>query len=145
MDSPLQVAEESSFTDRMDRWVEQVLGPDYRRFCARRTWTPSVNLYENAKGYYLVVELAGVEADKIDFRVENNTVILEGRRLTPRPQACQASTCENVPATHLRTHLMEIDHGPFCRTLQLPEPVDREKVEAAYRNGYLWVTLPKVK
>ena len=34
--------------------------------------------------------------------------------------------------------------GRFARVLALPFPVDAEKVEAAYTNGVLKVTLPKI-
>lgn len=143
MHVPLRLAEESSFTERMNRWVEQVLGPDYRRYCARRAWTPCVNLYEDVDSYYVVVELSGIEADKVELRVENNNLVLEGRRATPRPEACPG--CDEIPLRKLRTHLMEIDHGQFSRTLQMPEAVDRDRTEASYRNGYLWITCPKVR
>jgi HSP20 family molecular chaperone IbpA len=38
---------------------------------------------------------------------------------------------------------MEIDHGGFCREVELPEDVDRERIAANYRNGMLWIELPK--
>ncbi|MGF1633898.1 MAG: Hsp20/alpha crystallin family protein [Phycisphaerae bacterium] len=43
-----------------------------------------------------------------------------------------------------RVHLMEIDHGSFCREVELPADVNRDRIIAAYRNGMLWVELPKV-
>ena len=43
----------------------------------------------------------------------------------------------------VRIHLMEIDHGSFCREVELPEDVDRDRIVANYRNGMLWVELPK--
>ena len=50
------------------------------------------------------------------------------------------------PAEHkrVRIHLMEIDHGSFCREVELPEDVDRDRIAANYRNGMLWIELPKV-
>ena len=38
---------------------------------------------------------------------------------------------------------MEIDHGGFCREVELPEDVDRDRIAANYRNGMLWIELPK--
>ncbi|HZN64773.1 MAG TPA: Hsp20/alpha crystallin family protein [Tepidisphaeraceae bacterium] len=43
----------------------------------------------------------------------------------------------------IRVHLMEIDHGSFCREVELPEDVDRKRIAANYRNGMLWIELPK--
>jgi HSP20 family molecular chaperone IbpA len=43
----------------------------------------------------------------------------------------------------VRIHLMEIDHGGFCREVELPEDVDKDRIAANYRNGMLWIELPK--
>ena len=44
----------------------------------------------------------------------------------------------------LRLHHMEIDHGPFCRTIALPQDVAVDAIpDAAYRVGFLYVRLPK--
>jgi len=43
----------------------------------------------------------------------------------------------------LRVHMMEIDHGAFFREVELPEHVAHSKIAAHYRNGMLWIELPK--
>ena len=43
----------------------------------------------------------------------------------------------------VRAHHMEIDSGRFCREIDLPGNVDVEAIEATYRNGFLWIRLPK--
>jgi HSP20 family molecular chaperone IbpA len=40
-------------------------------------------------------------------------------------------------------HMMEIDHGPFHRALEMPERVVSDQIKACYRNGFLWVKMPK--
>jgi HSP20 family molecular chaperone IbpA len=40
---------------------------------------------------------------------------------------------------------MEIDYGPFERTVQLPDEVDVNKVHAEQREGFLWIHLPLKK
>jgi HSP20 family molecular chaperone IbpA len=47
------------------------------------------------------------------------------------------------PARRLRVHLMEIDHGPFSREVELPPDVNHERIAATYRNGLLWIEIPK--
>ena len=121
--------------DTLNRWVDQVMGKNYHRYCPGESWAPAVNLYEDDQQYCLVVDLAGVEADLIDVQVSNRVLMLSGERPTPQlPE--QGGT--------LKMHLMEIDHGRFCRALELPEDVDAEAIKAAsYKGGYLWVLLPK--
>ena len=43
----------------------------------------------------------------------------------------------------VRIHLMEIDHGAFSREVELPLDVNRDNITANYRNGMLWVEIPK--
>jgi HSP20 family molecular chaperone IbpA len=38
---------------------------------------------------------------------------------------------------------MEIDHGTFCRTVEVPSGVEEEEIAANYHVGMLWITLPK--
>jgi HSP20 family molecular chaperone IbpA len=42
-----------------------------------------------------------------------------------------------------KVHLMEIDHGQFSRDVDLPPDADPDTISANYRNGMLWVEIPK--
>lgn len=108
------------------------------------TWTPNVNLYETGPAYLVCVDLAGVEKEKIDVEIVDQRLKLRGARAVPRyeenpepPEACDPH------ARRVRIHLMEIDHGPFTREVELPLGVDKERITASYRNGMLWVEIPK--
>jgi HSP20 family protein len=111
----------------------------YYSFFSHQTWTPSVNLYETEHCYLVCVDLAGVEKQQIDIEVTGLRLILKGSRTVP------VSSCnENDPAPQpIRLHLMEIDHGPFLREVELPQNVEREKIAARAVNGMLWIELPK--
>jgi HSP20 family protein len=117
------------------------LGAGYQAFCPEDTWTPDVNLYETPTAYLVCVNLAGVEKDSIDLTVADRRLTLRGERPVPKPPT------EDFPASdhsgRMRMHLMEIDYGSFNREVELPEGIDRQKITAAYRNGMLWVELPK--
>ena len=39
----------------------------------------------------------------------------------------------------------EIDSGSFMRKVEIPSGVDEGKIDATYRDGFLWVVLPKRK
>jgi HSP20 family protein len=86
------------------------------------------------------VDLAGVNKDKIELTVVDQRLKLKGNRNVP------LSPENDDPDGHTRgpkVHLMEIDHGSFAREVELPADVDHEKILATYRNGMLWVELPK--
>lgn len=143
MNVPLRVAEEdfSSVADQMGRWVDRVLGRGFHRYRPKESWSPAVNLYEDSSAYFLAVDLAGVEPDTIDLRVEQGRLVVRGQRASPSPPT--SAPCQRAEGCPLRLHLMEIDHGPFHRALDLPQAVDEDEIEACYRNGFLWVKMPK--
>jgi HSP20 family protein len=62
-------------------------------------------------------------------------------------QRAQPPAAAEHPEPHahkMRVHLMEIDHGPFTREVELPPDADRAGITATYRNGMLWIEIPKV-
>ena len=125
---------------QMQRMMEQ-MQKGFFNFCPSETWTPNVNLYENDTAYVVCVDLAGVDKEKIEVVVADQKLTLRGARLVPTFPELNADAGASHPK--LRVHLMEIDHGPFCREVELPADVDREKIGAAHRNGLLWIELPK--
>jgi HSP20 family protein len=125
-------------------------------FSLNETWTPNVNLYENSTSYLVCVDLAGVEKEKIDVEVVDQRLKLRGVRAVPQfeegPEARDAggegpggpyAPAAAGTAKRIRVHLMEIDHGAFAREVELPPDADRESITANYRNGLLWIEIPK--
>lgn len=108
-------------------------------FYPSESWTPNVNLYETARSYLVCVDLAGVDKEKIDVEVVDHRLKLRGARAVPSYWGPDAEGQERV-----RVHLMEIDHGGFTREVEIPSDADRQGINASYRNGLLWVEIPKV-
>src|SRR5262249_9703441 len=97
---------------------------------------PSVNLYETREAYMICVDLAGMDQSDIEVSLEKGAVVIRGRRQSPLPP-------DGLRA--VAVHLIEIDAGPLCRTVEIPESVNEEQITATYNLGMLWVTLPKKK
>jgi len=136
----------SNMTRQANKLIEQ-MQKSYFNFCPSETWTPSVNLYETADSYLVCADLAGVDKEKIEVEVVAQTLKLRGTREVPTyEEAIRAGAAaqKEGDGRRVRIHLMEIDHGGFCREVELPEDVDRDRITANYRNGILWVELPKV-
>lgn len=108
----------------------------YYNFRSDQAWKPAVNLYETASAYLVCVDLAGVEKEKIDLELHDGRLTLRGARSVPLES-------EKRETGRVSVHLMEIDHGPFCREVELPDDVHRDKIVATHRNGLLWIELPK--
>jgi len=108
-------------------------------FFPHQTWTPSVNLYETEKTYLVCVDLAGVDKQKIDIEIVEQRLTLKGVREIPNCPPAETA----APRSRSRLHLMEIDHGPFAREVELPQNVEKDKIVAKYIDGMLWIEMPK--
>ena len=142
---PTRTAADPSFSNisrQANKLIDQ-MQKAYFNFCPSETWTPSVNLYETAESYLVCADLAGVDKEKIDVEVTGQVLKLRGTRAVPAHEEASAETSAHGSPRRVRIHLMEIDHGGFCREVELPEDVDRDRIAANYRNGMLWVELPK--
>jgi len=126
----------TSLAHQMSKMVDQ-MQKGFFSFCPAETWTPSVNLYENDVAYVMCVDLGGMAKEQIDLSVVEGQLQLKGMRAVPAPPDADP---KNV---RMRVHLMEIDHGAFCRNVQLPEDAMTDNIAANYRNGMLWVEIPK--
>ena len=98
------------------------------------TWQPAINAYRCENGIRICVDLAGVDRKAIDLRVEPHSVVIRGNREVPAPKDPECRPVEMLA--------MEIDYGPFERSIELFDEVDIEKVHAEQTNGLLWIHLP---
>ena len=98
------------------------------------TWQPAINAYRCEKGMRICVDLAGIAREAIDLRVEPHRVIVRGEREAPEPKDPDGRPVEMLA--------MEIDYGPFERSIDLFDEVDVAKVHAEQKDGLLWIHLP---
>ena len=95
-------------------------------------WTRPMDVFETDTEYRIAVDLPGIDVEKIEVDVENDTVSIAATR----------ERGENVEGeTQLRG---ERRFGHFHRSVTLPKHVDRDAVTADYSAGILTLTLPKV-
>lgn len=94
------------------------------------SWTPICDAFATPEGLVLYLELPGLEQRHIDLRVEGDELVVEGERKLEREQEGE------------QFHRVERSFGKFSRRFNLPSTVDRDAVEASYREGVLRVELP---
>lgn len=97
----------------------------------RATFSPSINVHENAKEYRVSAELPGLTEKDIKVELSGNTLMITGEKKEEH---------EEKRGTTVYT---ERSYGSFARSVPLPSTVDRNKVKAQFKNGVLTVTLPK--
>ena len=117
--------------------MDEMQKRDFVHFRDSDVWQPATNVYETRDAYYVCVDLAGMQVEQIDVECsERSRIIITGRRAQPRPRGVEGP---------LSIHAMEIDDGPFGREVDLPEPVDVDRMDATYSEGYLWIKVPRLK
>jgi HSP20 family protein len=104
---------------------------------ADRFWEPAVDVYETQSALWVKVELAGVLPEELEVQLS-----ADGRMLVIRGQRRDQTTADEP---RVGFHQMEIFFGAFQRVIPLPPQVevDREHVQACYRDGFLVVRLPR--
>jgi HSP20 family protein len=107
-------------------------------FRERVAWMPSVDVAESDDELVIAAELPGLAAEDVNVRVENGVLTISGEKREAR------ETKEKNGKDKRRFHVFERYYGAFTRTFSLPRAVNAEKVTAAFANGVLTVTLPKL-
>ena len=102
-------------------------------------WAPKVDLYETNDAVVVKVCVAGLEPDQMELTLsgDNRFLTLRGMR----------AEHDDDKAERVRYHQLEVYYGPFERIVALPAdvPVNREELSATYKDGFLKVTLPKLR
>jgi HSP20 family protein len=96
----------------------------------RRGYRPEVDVYRSDDPPTLTVqvELPGVDPDDVQLIASPQALLIAGERR--RPKDCG----------HYQQ--LEIDYGPFQRSITLAEDIDPEAATATYERGILTVRLP---
>ena len=117
---------------RINRMFDEPYGGPLSNEDAYRTvWAPPVDIYEKDANIMITVELPGLDPKDIKLSVEQNVLTISGERKAEK---------EEEGKTY---HRRETYYGAFSRSFALPRLVDREKIEAEYKNGILTVTVPQ--
>src|SRR4051794_27143632 len=120
--------------DRMRREMDELFGDVLdRSFGARRAgFSPRVDVSyaPDPPRAIVTAELAGIQPADLELEVRGRELVIAGHRAP-------------VDATEGRAfQQIEIEHGPFRRTVQLGADVVAEQARAPYPGGVLRVELP---
>jgi HSP20 family protein len=133
------------FGTSMDRWgsvadIQTEVNRLFDNFFGRpapaaggRMWTPAVDLYETNDDLVLTMELPGVRDKDVAVSITGDLLSVKGER-----------RFEQDAKEHQLLHIERV-YGKFERLVQLPFPVQADKVKAAYRDGVLEIRLPKAE
>jgi HSP20 family protein len=98
------------------------------------TWgaaAPAVDVAETEKAYEITADLPGMDEKNIEVKVSDGSLTIKGEKQEEKEEKKKDY------------YLHERHFGSFERSFGLPESVDADKIEAAFKKGVLTVTLPK--
>jgi HSP20 family protein len=123
----------SGLQDEMSRLIERIwhagvsTGP-----LDGQQWAPVLDLHEFDDHYTLCVEVPGLDGASVELSYLGGELTLRGEK--PKPKTAAGAR---------RTLLGERRYGTFCRTIELPDNINADKLSAQCRLGVLEVTIPK--
>jgi HSP20 family protein len=96
------------------------------------TWSPAVDIHEEAKQFVVSADLPGVKPADIEITADKGVLSLRGsRNFEQKADDGHYSRIERVT-------------GKFVRTFSLPDNVQTDAIKAQFKDGVLELTIPKV-
>jgi HSP20 family molecular chaperone IbpA len=97
-----------------------------------RALLPPVDVIEEPAGITLYADLPGVSRDRLDLRVEGDTLTIAGELSLPLPEGMQASHAE-------------VEQARYRRSFRLSQELEPDKIGAELSHGVLRVRIPKAE
>jgi len=91
---------------------------------------PPADVYEDADGITLQLDIPGVSKDRLNLQANKNTLLIEGNARLDMPQGMTALYAD------VRSTL-------YRRSFVLSDELESEKTEASLKDGVLTVRIPK--
>ena len=138
-ETPLRRAEESPFLAlhrEMNRMFDDFSrGFDLSPFDGGWSWgfSPPVDVREDEKEVTVKAELPGMEEKDIEVNLADNGLTIKGEKKAEKEEKGKDNWYR------------ETSYGAFHRFIPLPEGLDKEKVDAHFKNGVLTVTLRRLE
>lgn len=118
---------------RFQREMNQYFDQQYRNPFYAGGSNPLMNVYTNAEGALVLAEVPGLATEDLEINVVGETLTLSGERV--------AETAGDESTFHRQERVT----GKFSRSIELPFPVEVDKVDARLEKGLLTIRLPRAE
>ena len=95
-----------------------------------RMFVPATDIFETEEALTVILEMPGVDKDKVDVKVENDVLTIEGW--------IDFSRYEGLQPVYT-----EYNIGSYARSFQLSSKIDQDQISAELRDGVMTLVLPK--
>jgi HSP20 family protein len=108
---------------------------------------PAAEVIETNASYTVRLELPGVDHDSIDVKATDRSLVISAERQPSIPIEDNTSPAEvdaNADAnSNAQQLLSEFRTGTWSRSFRFAKPLDRDQLEASYRDGILEIRAAK--
>jgi HSP20 family protein len=95
-----------------------------------RVFVPATDIFETDEALTVILEMPGIDKDKVDVKVENDVLTIEGWIDFSRYEGLQPI-------------YTEYNIGNYARSFQLSSKIDQDRISAELRDGVMTLVLPK--
>jgi HSP20 family protein len=99
---------------------------------------PAAEVHDTPEAYEIALELPGVDKDSIDVKATDRSLVINAERRQPSHDG----PSQVAKQTSL---ISEFRYGTWSRSFRFPGGINRESLQAHYRDGLLTVTAPKAQ
>jgi HSP20 family protein len=97
-----------------------------------RIFLPTADIYEGQNELTVILEMPGVEKGKVDIRVEDGVLTVQGR-------------LDLSKYNGLQPLYTEYNIGHYARSFRLSSKIDQSRIAAEMKDGVLSLKLPKAE
>jgi len=94
-------------------------------------WHPAADLFETKNEFIVTLEIGGMEGKDFSINYYKDILSISGYRAGKEKEGSY--------------HRMEIPFGDFSNSVKIPGDIIVKSIQAFYENGFLTITLPKIK
>ena len=94
-------------------------------------WHPATDLFETKEAFVVTLEIGGMDVKDFSINYYKDILSINGYRAGGEKEGSY--------------HRMEIPFGDFSNSVKIPGEIVVESIQAFYDNGFLTITLPKLK
>jgi HSP20 family protein len=96
----------------------------------QRSVLPAVDVFEDQTGITLLADMPGVPKDRLELKVEGETLLIEG--------SVQPSTPDGLEAVYAEVRIPR-----YRRSFNLSRELDATRIDASLKDGVLTLRIPK--
>ncbi len=119
----------------MPNLIDEFFGNDWLTTYHPNKWynatSPAVNVVEAKESFRIEVAAPGLNKDDFKISVDNDVLTISSQKE------------ENNEENEEKYTRKEFKYASFSRSFTLSDTIDAEKISASYKDGVLFVTVPK--